>query len=132
MFEIYKKKYNIKVDNLKGSMMYIEIKNYKILQSKKDNIMVSFEIRTKHIDTITLCSFFYYEEKKALIIDYWVGEVKSFSYFIKDISKEMVDLIKKQDIILISEENKESSVVIMNAEDNFNYECVNDKHLDKT
>jgi hypothetical protein len=114
--------------------MYITVENYKITQSKKNDLMIGFSIRTKKIEIITLTSFHYDQINNIFFIDYWVGDVRSFSYVFNDIPDKLINLLLKKDIILISENNSSSdNLVVLEEEDNFHYECVNNKHIgDKT
>lgn len=109
--------------------MYFEVEGYKIKGSKKKNILISFELRTKNIEKITLTSFYYHEEKEILVIDYYIGEVRSFSYYLRNIPKKIKKIIENKDIILISEEKQKSNLIVIDQEQDFHYESVNKKHL---
>ena len=109
--------------------MNIDINNYKIKQGKENNIMISFEIKTKKIELLTLCSFYYDKKSKSLIIDYWLDKTLSFSYVLRNIPSKLLKLILRKDIILISEENVENDLIVVLEQEDFHYECINSKHL---
>lgn len=109
--------------------MEVEIKNYELKESSKENIMIAFKKRTLNIDKITLCTYYYSIEKKALILEYYIGENKSFSYILSNIPYRFKRKLNEKDIILISEEVEQEDIIIVDQEEGFHYDCINIKKL---
>lgn len=106
------------------------IKEYKITQNKKNDILITFQKVTEDIEDMELTTFYFNENIKALIINYWKNKNIEHVYILKAIPKKLIKLIIRKDIILIAEKQEEEYLGNI-TDEGFHYDCLNQKHLKK-
>lgn len=101
------------------------IKKYKIIKNKKADFLISFDMETENIEDLTLVTYYFDNNLKTLVINYWNNEVLVNNYIFDSMPKKTIKEILSKKIILLLE-NKELNYD--NPEEgNFHYECLNQK-----
>jgi hypothetical protein len=99
--------------------MNIKIKDFKIAQNNKKQILIDLNEKTTNIDKITVISYDYDTTNNSLILKYWFNNTLSFQYELINFKSQHLSLIKKKEYLFIRELNNKGIY----------YPAVNKKHV---
>jgi hypothetical protein len=91
-------------------METIKISKFKISQNDKNQILIDIPMITKNLKKITLSSF--YCKENNFYLSYYVGNIKSLEYKLKDIKNNHLNLLSSKKFIGIRENNEETYLAI--------------------
>jgi hypothetical protein len=83
--------------------MNIEIKKFDIIKNKENKYSISFNQKSIDMDVIELVVFDVDCKKRTIFIDYFIGNLKAFSYTLSNIPFKEIYNLHKQQLILIQE-----------------------------